>query len=103
MRPEWAVMRRAMPAAAAAAIKRTCDDAGGERDDAIARLGLCLGSERAEGSRYTVLHVPEVGRLTGRVRLSRFGRERGRRRSGRRRRSHRTSGGRRLRIGATRP
>ena len=45
------------------------DSAGGERHHAIARLGLRLGPERAEGRCYTVLDVPEVGRLTGRVRF----------------------------------
>ena len=45
------------------------DDAGGERHHAIARLGLRLGPERAEGRCHTVLDVPEIGRLTGRVRF----------------------------------
>ena len=49
--------------------KAAGDRAGGERHHGIARLGLRLGPERAEGRCYTVLHVPEIGRLTGRVRF----------------------------------
>ena len=49
--------------------KASGDSAGGERHHAIARLGLRLGPERAEGRCYTVLDVPEVGRLTGLVRF----------------------------------
>ena len=69
MRPEWAVMRRSMPAASAAAVKRRARARGGERHHAIARLGLRRGPERADGGCHTVLDVPEIGRLTGRVRF----------------------------------
>ena len=79
------------------------DDAGCEGHHAIARLGLRLGPERAEGGGDSILDVPEVGRVTGRVRFSRFGRGRVPRHSGRRRRSHRTIGGLQLRTGATLP
>ena len=69
MRPEWAVMRRSIPAAAAAAIKRRAIVRAVSGTTGSLVSGLRLGPERAEGRCYTVLHVPEIGRLTGRVRF----------------------------------
>ena len=74
-RPLWAVTRRAMPAAAAAAVKRwpICWPVSGTTRAVgagpVAPAGVTVGAQGPHGAGGPVFEVAEIGRVAVRIRL----------------------------------